>query len=236
MKKGLKRTLTVLVIVLVILLVIAALPFCAPLHYAYTAAEAEADNNLIGEFLDIVADASTDEDDNIPEIIQVSIPPDTVNAMLRAAACIVSRDLKDKGVLCALEWDGGSSTLRAAGSYDGPKLPMAVTVRAEFVSPSIRDGSVFAPATGLRAGLLPLPNSLIPGKISANDIKNDNLKQALAAIHHLSAAPDGSLDVGIYPERLSNLTRLLAGQRKDKGQPQDPKPGPDGTPGPDAAP
>lgn len=215
MRKRLKRILIGIAIFLVILLGVAALPFCAPLRYSYTVAEAEADSALIGELIDLISDASTDEDDNIPEIIQVSIPPETVNALLRAAASRISREMKDEGVMCVLEWDKDAAAIRAAAAYALP-LSLSVTARVSFVSPSIENGSIRAPASGLRAGLLPLPASLINDRLSPDKIRDENLKEALAAIHHLSAAPDGSLNVGVYPEKLSNLTRVLATERKGK--------------------
>ena len=52
--------------------------------------------------------------------------------------------------------------------------------------------------------------------ITEKDIENDAAKLALAAVHHLSFAPNGSMKIGVYPAKVSGLTRfLIMGQDGD---------------------
>ena len=191
-----------------ILLILAVLVISAPLKYSYSVAEAEADSVLVGEIADIISDALIDEDDNIPEIVQVTIPPEHVGALLRIAGYRVNRELKDEGVLCSLAWENAS--VKAEASYRLP-LSMEATLRGNAV-PSLENGVLHVPVSRLRAGLLPLPGALLVRDISEKDIKGENLKLAFEAVHHISVSQDGGLDLGIYPEKISNLIRLLVSQ------------------------
>lgn len=219
MKKKLKRILLVVLLLVVLLIVIpAALLLSDSLRFVYMVPEAEADNARLGELIDILADASENEDGDIPEIIQVSVPPDIVNAMLRLTAYHLNDRIGEKGVRCFLVWDKDKQAIRAAAAYDLP-LSLELTLRAN-VSPSVENGVLHLPVTGLRAGHLPLPASLLARDIAADDIKDDSRKQLLAAIHHLSPRPDGSLEVGIYPEKISSLLRFLKTQQDTSSKPE----------------
>ena len=208
MNKHLKRILIAVAVFLAILIILAVLTIAAPLKYSYTVAEAEADSALVGEIADIISDALIDEDDNIPEIVQVTIPPEHVGALLRIAGYRVNRELKDEGVLCALAWENAS--IKAEASYHLP-LSLEVTLRGNAV-PSLENGVLHVPVSGLKAGLLPLPGALLVRDISEQDIRDENLKLAFEAVHHVSVSQDGGLDLGVYPEKISNLIRLLVSQ------------------------
>ena len=74
----------------------------------------------------------------------------------------------------------------------------------------IADGVMTVPAAGLLAGRLPIPNwGIVREKITAKDIGDEKLRLAFEAVHDLSATPDGTLKIGIYPAKISNLTRIL---------------------------
>ena len=63
MKKKLKRILIVVLILVVLLIVVPLiLLFSHPLRFSYMVPEAEADNVLLGELIDLLADASETED------------------------------------------------------------------------------------------------------------------------------------------------------------------------------
>lgn len=211
MKKKLIRILIAVLILIVLLAVLLGLLFSNPLRFAYTVSEAEADNARLGELIDILADASADEDGNIPEMIRISIPPEIVNALLHLTAYHLSGTLKEKGAICSLEWDKDKSAVRAAASYRLP-LSLNLALRAS-VSPSVENGVLHLPVTGFRAGYLPAPAFLLARDISEGNLKDDSQKQMLAAIHHLSPRQDGSIEVAIYPEKISNLIRFLKAQQ-----------------------
>ena len=74
----------------------------------------------------------------------------------------------------------------------------------------IADGVLTVPTLSLRAGHLPVPNfGFIKDRITADDIKDEKMKLAFEAIHDLSAMQDGSLQIGVYPEKISNLIRII---------------------------
>lgn len=205
MKKKLKIFLAVLAAFIVLLLVLAALVFSAPQRFPYTVSEAEADSLLASEIVDMISDALVDEDGNIPEIAVVTIPAENVNALLHIAAYRLNRELKDDGIECAFGWE--NSAVKAAASILLPVVK-GVNVRGT-TSPMIADGKLNAPVKGLKAGSLPIPGWVLKENITADDIRNENLKLAFEAIHDLSATPDGSLKIGFYPAKISNLTRIL---------------------------
>jgi len=220
MKKKLKRILFSLLILLVLLAVLLGLLFSNPLRFTYTVPEAEADNARLGELIDILADASADKDGNIPEIIQINLPPEIVNALLRLASYHLNGRIRETGIRCFLVWDKDQSSIRAAVSYDLP-LSLELALRAN-VSPSVENGVAHLPVAGLRAGNLPVPAFLLPlpRSISDGDLKDDSQKQMLAAIHHLSPKQDGSIEAGIYPEKISNLIRFLKAQQDTPSSPE----------------
>ena len=205
MKKKLKIFLAVLAAFIVLLLVLAALVFSAPQRFPYSVSEAEADSLLASEIIDMISDALVDEDGNIPEIAVVTIPAENVNALLHIAAYRLNRELKDDGIECAIGWE--NSAVKAAASILLPVV-RGVNVRGT-ASPVIADGKLNAPIKGLKAGSLPVPGWVVKDTITADDIRNENLKLAFEAIHDLSATPDGSLKIGFYPAKISNLTRIL---------------------------
>ena len=210
MKKKLKIFLAVLAAFIVLLLVLAALVFSAPQRFPYTVSEAEADSLLASEIVDMISDALVDEDGNIPEIAVVTIPAENANALLQIAAYRLNRELKDDGIECAIGWE--NSAVKAAASILLPVV-RGVNVRGT-TSPVIADGKLNAPIKGLKAGSLPIPGWVVKDTITADDIRNENLKLAFEAIHDLSATPDGSLKIGFYPAKISNLTRILMTEEK----------------------
>ncbi len=206
LKKSLKIVLAVFAAIIVLLIVLAALVISAPKNFPYTVAEAESDALLASEIIDMISDSVVDEDGNIPEIAVITIPPENVNALLRIAAYRLNRELKDDGIECSLAWQ--NAAVNAAASIPLP-FSKAVVVRGT-ASPVIADGKLNAPAKALKAGSLPLPGIRIVKKdITADDIKDEKLRLAFEAVHDLAAAPDGSLRIGIYPAKISNLTRIL---------------------------
>lgn len=206
MKKKLLIALSVLVAVLVLAAVLAALVISGPRSYPYTVAEAEADSLLAAAVVDMISDAIVDDEGNIPEIAKIVIPAENVNALLRIAAYRLNREMKDDGIECAIGWE--NTSVEAAAILP---LPLSKTVLLRgSVSPAIADGVLTLHDIALHAGRLPVPNwGIIREKITAKDIKDAKLKLAFEAVHDLSAAPDGSLKLGIYPAKISNLTRIL---------------------------
>ena len=73
------------------------------------------------------------------------------------------------------------------------------------------DGVLLVNLASLRAGSLPVPKFLgiVPDRITAETFKDEEARQAFATIHHLEIAPDGGLRIGVYPERISSLIRVL---------------------------
>ena len=212
MKKKLKIFLAVLAAFIVLLLVLAALVFSAPQRFPYTVSEAEADSLLASEIIDMISDALVDEDGNIPEIAEVSIPPEHVNALLRIAAYRLNRELKDDGIECALGWE--NSTVKAAASIPLPVVK-GINVRGT-ASPVIADGVLTISSLKMRAGHLPIANcGIVKEKITANDIEDEKLKLAFEAIHDLAATSDGGLKIGFYPAKISNLTRILMTEEEE---------------------
>ena len=205
LKKSLKITLAVFAAVIVLLIVLAALVISAPKSFPYTVEQAEADSLLASEIVDMISDAVVDDEGNIPEIAVITIPPENVNALLRIAAYRLNRELKDDGIECAFGWE--NSAVKAAACIPLP-LSLAVVLRGT-ASPVIADGKMNAPAKNLKAGALPLPGINVVKNVTADDIKNEKLKLAFEAIHDLAATSDGSLKIGIYPAKISNLTRIL---------------------------
>ena len=206
LKKALKIVLAILVALVVILLVLAALIFSAPKSFPYTVADAESDSLLASEIVDMISDAVVDEDGNIPEIAVVTIPAENVNALLHIAAYRLNRELKDDGIECAIGWE--NSAVQAAASIPLPVVK-GINVRGS-ASPAIADGVLTISSLKMCAGHLPVSNcGIVKEKITADDIEDEKLKLAFEAIHDLSATSDGSLEIGIYPERISNLIRIL---------------------------
>lgn len=205
MKKKLKIALVIFLVFIVLLIVLACLVISAPKSFPYTVADAEADSLLASEIADMISDSIVDEDGNIPEIAEITIPPANVNALLRIAAYRLNLELKDDGIECALGWD--NAAVKGAASCPIP-LSMAVVVRCS-AAPSIENGVMHIPVSGLKAGLLPLPNALLTRDITEKDIKDEKLKMAFDAVHHLSVSQDGDVKLGVYPAKISNLIRIL---------------------------
>ncbi len=206
LKKSLKIALAILVAILVILLILAALVISGPKSFPYTVADAESDSLLASEIVDMISDAVVDDEGNIPEIAEITIPGENVNALLRIAAYRLNLEMKEEGIECALSWE--NSAVKAVASIPLP-LSKAVIVRGS-ASPVIADGVLTISSLKLRAGHLPVSScGFVKEKITANDIEDEKLKLAFEAIHDLSAMPDGSLKIGIYPEKISSLTRIL---------------------------
>ena len=205
MKKKVIIALSILSAIIVLFFVLVLLALGNPLKYSYTVAEAEADSLLASEIVDMISDAVVDDEGNIPEIAEVSIPPEHVNALLHIAGYRVNKELADDGVVCSLGWENAS--VKAACSLPVPLLK-TVTVRGS-AAPSIENGVMHVPLNGVRAGYLPVLAALFIRDIREQDIKDEKLKQAFNAIHHLYTAPDGGLTVGVYPEKISNLIRLI---------------------------
>jgi len=206
MKKKLKTALAIILVIILIIVVLAALVISGPKSFPYTVAEAEADSLLASEIVDMISDAVVDENGDIPEIAVVTIPAENVNALLRIAAYRLNREIKDEGIECALCWE--DSAAKAVACIPLP-LSLAVIVRGS-ASPVIADGTLVVSSLHLKAGHLPIPNfSFVKDKVTANDIEDEKLKLAFEAIHDLSATQDGSLKIGFYPAKISNLTRIL---------------------------
>ena len=205
LKKSLKITLAVLAALIVLIVVLAALVISKPQSFPYTVEQAEADSLLASEIVDMISDAVVDDEGNIPEIAVITIPPENVNALLRIAAYRLNRELKDDGIECAFGWE--NSAVKAAACIPLP-LSLAVVLRGT-ASPVIADGKMNAPAKNLKAGALPLPGINVVKNVTADDIRDEKLKLAFEAIHDLAATSDGSLKIGIYPAKISNLTRIL---------------------------
>ena len=205
LKKSLKITFTVLAALIVLIVVLAALVISKPQSFPYTVEQAEADSLLASEIVDMISDAVVDDEGNIPEIAVITIPPENVNALLRIAAYRLNRELKDDGIECAFGWE--NSAVKAAACIPLP-LSLAVVLRGT-ASPVIADGKMNAPAKNLKAGALPLPGINVVKNVTADDIRDEKQKLAFEAIHDLAATSDGSLKIGIYPAKISNLTRIL---------------------------
>jgi len=206
MKKTFRILLAVLAVIVILILILAALVLSAPKSFPYTVEEAEADAMTASEIVDMISDAVVDDEGNIPEIAVVTIPPENVNALLHVAAYRLNHEIKDSGIECSFEWE--NSAVKAEASIPLP-LSLAVIARGA-ASPVIADGVLTIPTLSLRAGHLPIPNSgFVKDRITADDIKDEKLKLAFEAIHDLSATQDGSLQIGVYPEKISSLTRLL---------------------------
>lgn len=205
LKKSLKITLAVIAAVIVLIVVLAALVISKPQSFPYTVEQAEADSLLASEIVDMISDAVVDDEGNIPEIAVITIPPENVDALLHIAAYRLNLELKDDGIECAFGWE--NSAVKAAACIPLP-LSLAVVLRGT-ASPVIADGKMNAPAKNLKAGALPLPGINVVKNVTADDIKNEKLKLAFEAIHDLAATSDGSLKIGIYPAKISNLTRIL---------------------------
>ena len=211
LKKGLKITLAILVAFIVFLVVLASLIFSTPQDFPYSVEDAEADALLASEIIDMISDAVVDEDGNIPEIAVVTIPAENVNALLHIAAYKLNHELKDDGIECSLCWE--NSAIKAASSIPLPVV-RGVNVRGT-ASPVIADGKLNAPIKGLKAGHLPVSGlGFVKKDITADDIENEKLKLAFEAIHDLSSTSDGSLKIGFYPAKISNLTRILMTEEK----------------------
>jgi len=204
-KKLIVIGLSIFVAIIVLLLVLVLLALGAPLQYSYTLAEAEADSLLASEIVDMISDAVVDDEGNIPEIAEVSIPPEHVNALLHVVGYRVNKELKDDGIVCLLGWE--NAAVKAACSLP---VPVVKTIALHgTAAPSIENGVMHVPLRGLKAGNLPLPASLLPGEIREQDIQDEKVKLAFNAVHHLYASPDGGLKVGVYPEKISNLIRFI---------------------------
>lgn len=205
MNKKLKIVLVILAVFILLHVILACLVLSAPEHFPYSVADAEADSLLASEIVDMISDSVVDEEGNIPEIAEITIPPENVNALLRIAAYRLNMELKDNGIECALAWE--NAAVRAAASCPLP-LSMAVVFRGT-TAPAIENGTMHIPVSGLKAGLLPLPGALLAGDITEKDIEDEKMKLAFDAVHHLSAAPDGGLKLDVYPAKISNLIRIL---------------------------
>ena len=211
MKKKLIIVLSIFAAIIVLLLVLVLLALGNTLKHSYSLADAEADNLVASEIVDMISDAVVDDEGNIPEIAKIVIPAENVNALLRIAAYRLNREMKDDGIECAIGWE--NSAVKAAASILLPVV-RGVNVRGT-TSPVIADGKLNAPIKGLKAGSLPIPGWVVKDTITADDIRNENLKLAFEAIHDLSATPDGSLKIGIYPAKISNLTRILMTEEEE---------------------
>ena len=205
MKKKLKIVLIIFAVIIALLVILACLVISAPKSFPYTVADAETDSLLASEIADMISDSVVDENGDIPEIAEITIPPENVNALLRIAAYRLNLELKDDGIECALGWE--NAAVKAAASCPLP-LSMAVVFRGS-AAPAIENGVMHIPVSGLKAGLLPLPGSLLARDITEKDIKDDKLKMAFDAVHHLSVSPDGGVKLGVYPAKISNLIRIL---------------------------
>ena len=212
MKPKTKKTLVILGSVLgavvLLLIVLALLVVTPPANYVYMPAQAEADALLVGEIVDMISDSVVDDEGNIPEVAEVTIPAEHVRALLRQVAYHLNLKMKDDGVACALDWRDGA--LAAEYSYPLSKSK-AVIVRGAAV-PTLKFGVFTLKTLRLSAGRLPLPTSIriIPDGISEESFEDEEARQAFSTIHHLEPAEDGGLRIGVCPERISSLIRLLA--------------------------
>ena len=206
MKKKLKLAFTIFAGFLVLFIILAALIISAPQSFPYSVEEAEKDALLASEIVDMISDAVVDEDGNIPDIAEITIPAENVNALLRITAYRLNREMKNEGIECSLGWE--NSSVKAAASIPLPVVK-GLNVRGT-ASPAIADGVLTVSSLKMRAGHLPVSNfGFVKENITADDIRDEKLKLAFEAIHDLAATPDGSLKIGIYPAKISNLTRIL---------------------------
>ena len=209
--KSKKKTLiAVLSVIAALIVIVAALALSAisrPANYVYLPEQAEADSLLVSEIVDMISDSVADDEGNIPEIAEIAIPQENVQALLRQVGYHLNLKMKEDGVSCAFSVNGGS--LQAECSYPLPR-GRAVIARAT-ASPVIRDGVLLVNLHSLRAGSLPVPKflGLVPDRITADTFKDEEARQAFDTIHHLEIAPDGDLRIGVYPERISSLIRVL---------------------------
>jgi len=206
-KKTLIAVLSVIVALIVIVAVLALSAISRPANYVYLPEQAEADSLLVSEIVDMISDSVVDDEGDIPEIAEIAIPEENVQALLRQVGYHLNLKMKDDGVSCAFSVNGGS--LQAECSYPLPR-GRAVIARAT-ASPVIRDGVLLVNLHSLRAGSLPVPKflGLVPDRITADTFKDEEARQAFDTIHHLEIAPDGGLRIGVYPERISSLIRVL---------------------------
>ena len=211
MKPKTKKTLVILGSVLgaiVLLLVLLALLLISPpANYVYMPDQAEADSLLVAEIVDMISDSVVDDEGNIPEIAEVSIPAEHVRALLRQVAYHINLKMKDDGVACSLDWRDGA--LAAECSYPLPESK-AVILRGAAV-PTLKYGVFTLKTVRLSAGRLPLPSSIriVKDGITEESFKDEEARQAFSTVHHLEPADDGGLRLGVYPERISSLIRLL---------------------------
>ena len=206
MKKKLKLAFTIFAGFLVLFIILAALIISAPQSFPYSVEEAGKDALLASEIVDMISDAVVDENGDIPDIAVVTIPAEHVNALLHIAAYRLNREIKDEGIECSIGWM--DSSVHAAACIPLP-LAKAVIVRGT-ASPVIANGVMTIQSLHLRAGYLPISNfGIVKEKITADDIDDEKLKLAFEAIHDLSATSDGTLKIGFYPAKISNLTRIL---------------------------
>ena len=110
MKPKTKKTLIILGSVLgaivLLLAVLALLLVSPPANYVYMPDQAEADSLLVAEIVDMISDSVVDDEGNIPEIAEVSIPAEHVRALLRQVAYHINLKMKEDGVACSLGADG----------------------------------------------------------------------------------------------------------------------------------
>ena len=211
MKPKTKKTLVilgaVLAAVVLLLVVLVLLIVTSPANYVYMPAQAEADSLLVAEIVDMISDSVVDDEGNIPEIAEVTIPAEHIRALLRQVAYHVNLKMKDEGVACSLDWR--DDALAAEYSYPLPKSK-AVILRGAAV-PTLKFGVFTLKTQRLSAGYLPLPSSIriIQDGITEESFHNEEARQAFSTIHHLEPIEDGGLRLGVYPERISSLIRLL---------------------------
>ena len=211
MKPKTKKTLVILGAVLgalvLILVALALLVVTKPANYVYMPAQAEADSLLVAEIVDMISDSVVDDEGNIPEIAEIDVPAEHVRALLRQVAYHINLKMKDDGIACALDWQDGA--LAAECSYPLPK-EKAVILRGAAV-PTLKFGVFTLKTLRLSAGRLPLPSSInvVKDGITEESFKDEEARQAFSTIHHLEPADDGGLRLGVYPERISSLIRLL---------------------------
>ena len=211
MKPKTKKTLVILGSVLgavvLLLVVLALLIVTPPANYVYMPAQAEADSLLVAEIVDMISDSVVDDEGNIPEIAEIDIPAEHVRALLRQVAYHINLKMKDDGIACSLDWQDGA--LAAEWSYTLPKSK-AVILRGAAV-PTLKFGVFNLKTVRLSAGRLPLPSSIriVKDGITEESFQDEEARQAFSTIHHLEPADDGGLRLGVYPERISSLIRLL---------------------------
>ena len=211
MKPKTKKTLviigSVLGAVVLLLIVLALLVVTPPANYVYMPAQAEADSLLVAEIVDMISDSVVDDEGNIPEIAEIDVPAEHVRALLRQVAYHINLKMKDDGIACSLDWRDGA--LAAECSYPLPK-EKAVILRGAAL-PTLKYGIFNLKTVRLSAGHLPLPSSIriVKDGITEESFEDEEARQAFATIHHLEPADDGGLRLGVYPERISSLIRLL---------------------------